>query len=53
MTVEARVVAEISPRLVTSWGNWGVWEMCPADTYAGGFRVRFEGRQGTVKPRLF
>lgn len=47
-SVDARsdYVGYIQPPTFTSWGSWGHEDWCPADSYAYGFHLKVEGRQG-------
>jgi len=36
----------ISNPVVTSWGDWGNWDDCPAGQFAIGFQLKAEGEQG-------
>nr|UST29508.1 vitelline membrane outer layer like protein 1 precursor [Haliclona caerulea] len=48
-SVDARrsdYVSHIQPYTYTSWGSWGFDEWCAAGSYAYGFRLKVEGKQG-------
>jgi|GEM_PF-5611779 len=38
---------EIEAPHATSWGNWGAWRSCPANSAICGAGVRIEGKQGS------
>lgn len=45
-SLHARSDVVDSVKLDGNWGDWGGWQYCPAGSFAAGYSMKVEGRQG-------